>query len=86
LLSIVRNTFYTWCRERKEQASGIVFHEEMRSLETDDPHQDDNPEAMLTRSESEEQVRHTLRGLRLEFRDSGIPGGDRVAGVGRIVL
>jgi len=69
LLSIVRNTFYTWCQERREQASGTVFDEEMHSLETSDTHQDDNPEAMLIRSESQEQVHRALRGLRLEFRE-----------------
>lgn len=70
LLSIVRNTFYTWYQEnRGHAAETTMFEEDMHSLETSTAHHDDSPDAMLMRSQSQKRVHKALQGLRLEFRE-----------------
>jgi len=69
LLAIVRNTFYTWYRQNREPASDTLFDEAIHSLETSNVRQDDSPEAMLIRRESQQQVHLALRNLPLEFRE-----------------
>lgn len=69
LLTIVRNTFYTWYQQRHEQAPEVAFDEELHSLETRDAGQDGNPEAMLVRREDQKKVHRALQNLRMEFRE-----------------
>ncbi|QOT75757.1 sigma-70 family RNA polymerase sigma factor [Cupriavidus basilensis] len=70
LLSIVRNTFYTWHQQnRGHAAQTMMFEEDMHSLETSVADHDDSPEAMLIRSQSQKQVHKALLGLRLEYRE-----------------
>ncbi|MFL9935493.1 sigma-70 family RNA polymerase sigma factor [Paraburkholderia sp. RL18-103-BIB-C] len=70
LLSIVRNTFYTWHRQNRGHAADTTeFEEDMHSLETSTTDHDDSPEAMLIRSQSQKRVHKALQGLRLEYRE-----------------
>ncbi len=70
LLSIVRNTFYTWYQEnRGHAAETTMFEEDMHSLETSTADHDDSPDAMLMRSQSQKRVHKALQGLRLEYRE-----------------
>jgi len=69
LLAIVRNTFYTWYQQNREQASATLFDETIHSLEVGNAYQDDSPEVMLIRRENQKQVHMALRNLPLEFRE-----------------
>jgi RNA polymerase sigma factor (sigma-70 family) len=70
LLSIVRNTFYTWHQQNRGHAAVTTeFEEDMHSLETSATDHDDGPEAMLIRSQSQKRVHKALQGLRLEYRE-----------------
>ena len=70
LLSIVRNTFYTWHQQNRGHAGQTTeFEEDMHSLQTDIAGHDDSPEAMLIRSQSQKRVHKALRALRLEYRE-----------------
>jgi RNA polymerase sigma factor (sigma-70 family) len=70
LLSIVRNTFYTWHQQNRGHAAETTeFEEDMHSLETSTAGHDDGPEAMLIRSQSQKRVHKALRSLRLEYRE-----------------
>jgi RNA polymerase sigma-70 factor (ECF subfamily) len=71
LLSIVRNTFYTWHQQNRDHAADTTeFEEEMHSLEeSSGAERDDSPEAALIRSQSQKRVHQALRSLRLEFRE-----------------
>jgi RNA polymerase sigma factor (sigma-70 family) len=70
LLSIVRNTFYTWHQQNRVQAQeNTMFEEDLHSLEADFERSDSGPEAMLIRSQSQKRVHRALQGLRLEFRE-----------------
>ncbi|MGT2491767.1 sigma-70 family RNA polymerase sigma factor [Cupriavidus basilensis] len=70
LLSIVRNTFYTWHQQnRGHAAETMMFEEDMHSLETSTADHDEGPEAMLIRSQSQKRVHKALHGLRLEYRE-----------------
>jgi len=70
LLSIVRNTFYTWHHQNRGHATETTeFEENMHSLETSTSDHDDSPEAMLIRSQSQKRVQKALQGLRLEYRE-----------------
>ncbi|MFK4446375.1 RNA polymerase sigma factor (sigma-70 family) [Caballeronia udeis] len=70
LLSIVRNTFYTWHQQNRGHAADTTeFEEDMHSLETNTAEHDDSPEAMLIRSQSQKRVHRALQSLRLEYRE-----------------
>ncbi len=70
LLSIVRNTFYTWYQQnRAPAAQTTMFEEEMHSLEATIDAYSDEPEANLMRSQSRRRVHQALRNLRLEYRE-----------------
>ncbi len=70
LLSIVRNTFYTWHQQNRGHAADTTeFEEDMHSLETGTAEHDDSPEAMLIRSQSQKRVYKALQSLRLEYRE-----------------
>ena len=70
LLSIVRNTFYTWHQKNRMQARDYTaFDEELHSLEVDLGILNRDPEAILLRSQRQTRVHVALRSLRLEFRE-----------------
>jgi len=73
LLTIVRNTFYTWYQENHAQQQNTLFDEEFHSLDTTDAvdmhYRDNNPEKLLLRKDSERQLQQGLAALPLEFRE-----------------
>jgi RNA polymerase sigma factor (sigma-70 family) len=70
LLAIVRNTFNTWYQQnRGHMADTTTFEEDTHSPQADCGQQDDGPEAMLIRSQSQKRVHKALGSLRLEYRE-----------------
>ncbi len=74
LLTIVRNTFYTWCQDNRGRKQNTVFDEALHSFETTDAasgmqHADNNPEVLLLRKDSRHQLQQALESLPLEFRE-----------------
>src|SRR5690349_12116514 len=73
LLTIVRNTFYTWYQENHEQKQNSLFDEELHSYEATDAagieHVDNNPETLLMHRDSERLLQQALEALPLEFRE-----------------
>jgi RNA polymerase sigma-70 factor (ECF subfamily) len=70
LLSIVRNTFNTWYRQNRGHATDAALSDEdADDSEAETAAQDDGPEAMLIRSQSQKRVHKALLGLRLEYRE-----------------
>lgn len=72
LLRIVRNTFYTWCRD-DGAAPMTEFDEEAHSLDETEAawpeHAPSNPEAQMIRQDSDREVQQALAALPLEFRE-----------------
>ena len=70
LLSIVRNTFNTWCAQNRGNATNTtVFDEDQHSPQVDATDLENSPEAMLIRNQSQRRVHQALRNLRLEYRE-----------------
>jgi len=73
LLSIVRNTFYTWYQQNKTQAQNTQFDEELHGARIEDAtaaqYADNNPEALLIQKESRRQMQQALETLSVEFRE-----------------
>jgi RNA polymerase sigma-70 factor (ECF subfamily) len=73
LLTIVRNTFYTWYRENHERRQNTLFDEALHGLEATDAgameHADNNPETLHMRKDSERLLQQALEALPLEFRE-----------------
>jgi RNA polymerase sigma factor (sigma-70 family) len=65
LLTIVRNTCYTWLEGNRAQELTISFDEEMHSAE--DEHR--NPEALLLTSADHQLLKKALEELPVEFRE-----------------
>jgi RNA polymerase sigma factor (sigma-70 family) len=65
LLTIVRNTCYTWMRRNRSSELMTSFDEEMHST----PSHASNPEALLLQSVDKELLKNALQGLPLEFRE-----------------
>ena len=70
LLSIVRNTFYTWLEQHRRQGSSTPFDEESHSMESDPGQPDNNPESILSRADDARRVNQALARLPLEFREA----------------
>jgi RNA polymerase sigma factor (sigma-70 family) len=66
LLTIVRNTCYTWMQQNRSRELTAVLDEEIHMLESDSP----SPEALLLRSVDKEKLRRALDELPLEFREA----------------
>src|SRR5207247_8711789 len=64
LLTIVRNTCYTWFRENRPQELTTSFDENIHSTEAD-PF---DPEKLLLRSESGQLLKQALEDIHQEFR------------------
>jgi len=70
LLSIVRNSCYTWLQGNRKQSLLTPFDEESHSLESGDANQQaNNPEAILERNDDLRQLNRALESLPLEFRE-----------------
>jgi RNA polymerase sigma-70 factor (ECF subfamily) len=65
LLTIVRNTCYTWLQKNRNAEAGISFEEELHS----DLHQCPDHAALLIAKEDRQIVRQALEGLPVEFRE-----------------
>ena len=65
LLTIVRNTCYTWFRENRPQELTTSFDESIHSTEAD-PF---DPEKLLLQSESGQLIKQAMEELPLEFRE-----------------
>src|SRR5262249_7572649 len=65
ILSIVRNTAYTWQRRRRSDAAAVEFDEVLHSEGTEDEH----PEAVFERSSARETLAETLDRLPSAFRE-----------------
>ena len=66
LLTIVRNTCYTWLKEhRKHEVANTSFDEEMHSVESSE----ENPEGLLLRKASKDAIQRALEELPVEFRE-----------------
>jgi RNA polymerase sigma-70 factor (ECF subfamily) len=65
LLTIVRNTCYTWFRENRAEELATSFNEDIHSTEAD-PF---DPQKLLLQRESSQLLRQALDELPLEFRE-----------------
>ena len=65
LLTIVRNTCYTWFRENRPQELTTSFDENIHSTEADPL----DPEKLLLQSESGQLIKQAMEELPLEFRE-----------------
>lgn len=65
LLTIVRNTCYTWFRENRAEELTTSFNEEIHSTEAD-PF---DPQQLLLQRESSQLLKQALEKLPLEFRE-----------------
>jgi len=65
LLTIVRNTCYTWLNRNRPGASTVEFDEGIHSTNSDAA----DPEAILMRSADKQLVRQALEELPIEFRE-----------------
>jgi RNA polymerase sigma-70 factor, ECF subfamily len=66
LLTIVRNTSYTWLRQNRPHASATDATDELNCLEDTTT----NPEMLMARSANTQAVRQALEQLPVEFRES----------------
>ncbi|KAF3998096.1 sigma-70 family RNA polymerase sigma factor [Glaciimonas immobilis] len=75
LLTIVRNTFYTWHQQNKTQNTTFdeQYHidedENFTALQEHDTRRDNNPESILLQKDSQRQLLHALKALPLAFRE-----------------
>jgi len=65
LLTIVRNTCYTWLRRNRMEDLTEVYDEEIHTLERDSS----NPETLLLESADAQLLRQALEELPVEFRE-----------------
>ena len=65
LLSIVRNTTYTWLQKNRKKELATVFDEELHDVE--DP--SSNPEALLLKNSDRGEIMQALEQLPVEFRE-----------------
>ena len=66
LLTIVRNTSYTWLRENKRQSLAVEFNENLHSEDVNVP----EPERLLAENYSRETLEKALQELPAEFREA----------------
>ncbi len=65
LLTIVRNTYYTWRQQNKMKELTTVFDEELHGTENDTP----NPETILLENVNTQLLKAALEKLPVEFRE-----------------
>ena len=66
LLTIVRNTCYTWMQQNSSRDLTTVFDEEIHSRETDES----NPETLIMRGADVKQLTKALEELPVEYREA----------------
>lgn len=73
LLSIVRNAFYTWYKQKETGAQSTEFEEELHSIKAVDAaatqYADNNPEALLIQKVCQRPMQQALEALPVEFRE-----------------
>lgn len=73
LLTIVRNTFYSWYQHNKKQQMETQFEEEIHSAEQNgsatSQFDNNDPENLLVQHDSQKQLQQALEALPLEFRE-----------------
>jgi len=65
LLSIVRNTAYTWLQKNRKQELATVFDEEIHDIEDTAS----NPEVLLLNKSDQQEIRRAVEQLPVEFRE-----------------
>ncbi len=65
LLTIVRNTCYTWLKQNRREEFREVFDEEIHTIENDSS----NPEALMLETADAQLLEEALEELPLEFRE-----------------
>ena len=65
LLSIVRNTTYTWLQKNRKHELATVFDEEMHDIED----ASSNPEVLLLKNSDHEEIMRAVEQLPVEFRE-----------------
>ncbi len=65
LLSIVRNTAYTWLQKNRKQELATVFDEEIHDIEDTAS----NPEVLLLNNSDQQEIRRAMEQLPVEFRE-----------------
>ena len=65
LLSIVRNTAYTWLQKNRKQDLAAVFDEEVHDIEDTSS----SPEALLLKNSDRQEIMRALEQLPVEFRE-----------------
>ena len=65
LLSIVRNTTYTWLQKNRRQELATVFDEEIHDIEDAST----NPEVLLLKSSDHQEIMRAVEQLPVEFRE-----------------
>ncbi len=65
LLSIVRNTAYTWLRKNRKQELATVFDAEIHDIEDTSA----NPEVLLLNNSDQQEIRRAVEQLPVEFRE-----------------
>ncbi|MDD5581374.1 MAG: sigma-70 family RNA polymerase sigma factor [Methylobacter sp.] len=71
LLGIVRNTFYTWYQQNKQQSQYTQYEDDLHSSEASfyRSAEESNPEAILMQKDSQRLLQEALRELPIEFRE-----------------
>ena len=73
ILSIVRNTFYTWYQQKKMESQNTQFEEGLQDNKAEDTttmqYADDNPEALLIQKDNRRELQQALEALSVEFRE-----------------
>ena len=65
MLTIVRNTYYTWQQKTRMKDVTTVFDEELHGTDNDSP----NPETILLEKVNTEALKNALEELPVEFRE-----------------
>lgn len=65
LLTIVRNTCYTWLQQNRKQELSDDIGEEAHEVESNDP----NPETVLLQNVDQQMLKQALEALPVEFRE-----------------
>ncbi len=65
LLSIVRNTAYTWLQKNRKQELATVFDEEIHDIEDTAA----NPEVLLLNNSDQQEIMRAVEQLPVEFRE-----------------
>jgi RNA polymerase sigma-70 factor (ECF subfamily) len=66
LLSIVRNTAYTWLQKNRKHAVGTISDDEIEKIQDGAP----NPEALLVKDTDHQEVMKAISELPVEFREA----------------